>query len=448
VNERTASSRKQRSFLSAGSMSHAWRALRHRNFQLYFFGQSVSLIGTWMTRLATTWLVYHLTHSALLLGIVSFAGQIVSFLLGPFAGVWVERLDRRKLLIWTQAFAAIQSLAMAALTLAHRITLWEIIALTSLQGLINAFDMPARQSFLMQMVEDRNDLSNAIAINSSMANGARLIGPAIAGLVIAAFGEGGCFLIDGVSYFAVIASLLLMHIKPLDLGCNKASMFEQMREGWDYVRSFQPIRTILLLFSLVSLMGYSWSVLLPIFAAQVLHGGAATLGWLMGASGIGALVSALSLAVRKSVIGLTRMLQLSTAMLGGALILFGLSHVFWLSLVLMVFVGFGMLQAASVSNTVIQSLVPEDKRGRAMSYYTMAFFGAAPFGSLMAGLFAHSIGAPHTVMITGAFCIAGSIWFTLKLPKINAAIRPIYQEMGLLPALDVPLASDASEPAI
>ncbi|HEY1483726.1 MAG TPA: MFS transporter, partial [Candidatus Acidoferrum sp.] len=237
---------KQEIGVSSNPMSHAWRALRHRNFKLFFAGQTISLIGTWMTRLATSWLVYRMTHSALLLGVVSFAGQIVSFLLGPFAGVWVERLNRRKLLIWTQAAAAIQSLALAALTLAHVITLWEIIALMALQGLINAFDMPGRQSFLVQMVEDRNDLSNAIAINSSMANGARLIGPAIAGMLIAAVGEGWCFLIDGLSYFAVIASLLLMRIRPLNIHSNASSMLEQIREGWDYVRLFRPIRTILL----------------------------------------------------------------------------------------------------------------------------------------------------------------------------------------------------------
>ncbi len=418
-------------------MSHAWRALRHRNFKLFVSGQSISVIGTWMTRLATSWLVYRLTHSALLLGIVGFSGQIVSFALGPFAGVWVERLNRRKLLVWTQAAAAVQSLALAALTLAHVITLWEIIALAALQGLINAFDMPGRQSFLVQMVEDRNDLSNAIAINSSMANGARLIGPAIAGLVIAAAGEGWCFLIDGVSYFAVIASLLLMRIQlpniHSDIRRNASTMLEQMREGWDYVRTFRPIRTILLVFALISLMGYSYSVLLPIFAGQVLLRGPTTLGWLTGASGVGALVSALSLAVRKSVVGLTRMLQIAAAMLAVALILFGLSHTLWWSLVLLVFVGFGMIQTASVSNTIIQALVPEDKRGRIMSYYTMAFFGAAPFGSLLAGALAHRIGAPHTVMITGAFCLLGSLWFTLELPKVRAVIRPIYQEMGLLP---------------
>ena len=415
------------------SMSHAWSALRHRNFRLFFVGQTVSLMGSWMTRLATAWLVYHLTRSALMLGVVSFSGQIVSFLLGPVAGVWVERLNRRKLLVSTQALAAVQSLGLAALTLAHRITLWEVIALTAMQGVINAFDMPARQSFLVRMVDDKNDLSNAIAINSSMANGARLVGPAVAGLVIAGFGEGGCFLVDGLSYFAVIASLLLMRIEPQEMGRSKATMWEQMREGWEYVRDFQPIRAILLLFSLVSLMGYSWSVVLPIFAAQVLHGGAATLGWLMSAAGVGALVSALSLAVRKSVVGLTGMVGLSAAMLGTALILLGLSGKLWLSLLLMVFVGFGMLQAASASNTIIQSLVPEDQRARAMSYYSMAFFGAAPFGSLMAGALAARIGAPHTVMITGAFCIAGAVWFSLELPKFSGVMRKIYRERGLLP---------------
>jgi MFS family permease len=430
---------------SAGPLSHAWRALRHRNFKLFFFGQSISVIGNWMTRVATGWLVYRLTNSALMLGVVGFAGQILSFVLGPFAAVWVERLERRKMLVWTQAAAAVQSLALAALTLSHRITLWEIIALTAVQGLINAFDMPGRQSFLVQMIEDRNDLSNAIAINSSMANLARMAGPAFAGVLIGAFGEGWCFLLDGFSYFAVIASLLMMHIRPMEVHRAAASMFEQMREGWDYVRTFAPIRTILLLFALLSLMGYSYSVLLPIFAGDVLHGDAATLGWLTGASGVGALTSAISLAVRKTVVGLTRMLQISAAMLGTALILFGMSHVLWLSLVLMAFVGFGLLQAASVANTIIQTLVSEDKRARVMGYYTMAFFGSVPFGSLFAGTLAHRIGVPHTVFITGAFCIAGSIWFTFKLPGLRGIMRPIYEEMGLLRTREIDPIPDESE---
>ena len=314
------------------------------------------------------------------------------------------------------------------------ISYWEIVALTVFQGLINAFDMPGRQSFLVKMVDDRNDLSNAIAINSSMANGARLIGPAIAGMVIAAVGEGSCFLIDGVSYLAVIASLMMMHVKPTETHRNAAGMLKQIREGWEYVTTFPPIRTILVLIALISLMGYPYAVLLPLFAGQVLHGGPHTLGWLTGASGAGALLSAFSLAVRKSVVGLTRMVQIAAAMLGGGLILFGLSHTLWLSLLLMALVGFGLMQCAATSNTIIQSLVPEDKRARVMSYYTMAFFGAAPFGSLLAGVLAQRIGAPYTVILTGAFCVAGSLWFTIHLPNINAIMRPIYREMGLLPA--------------
>lgn len=413
-------------------VSHSWRALRHRNFKLFFFGQSISVIGTWMTRLATAWLVYRLTHSALLLGVVSFSGQIVSFLLGPLAGVWVERMERRRLLVITQAAGTVQSLALAALTLAHVITLGEIIALMAFQGLINAFDMPGRQSFLIQMVEDRGDLANAIAINSSMANGARLIGPAIGGLIIAGFGEGWCFLIDGISYFAVIASLLLMRVPALQ-GRDRpeGGLIEELREGWDYVRGFRPIRTILLLFALTCLMGWPYSVLLPVFAGNVLHGGAHTLGWLTAASGVGAFSSALALAMRKSVLGLTRTLQAAAVLLGVGLILFGLSHILWLSLAMMVMVGFGLIQAAAVSNTIIQSLVPDDKRARVMGYYTMAFFGAAPFGSLLAGALAEHIGAPHTVMLTGVFCIAGAAWFTLQLPKIRPEMRAAYREKEL-----------------
>jgi len=422
------------SSLPWGSVSHAWRALRHRNFRLFFAGQTTSLVGTWMTKLATSWLVYRLTHSALLLGVVAFAGQIVSFALAPISGVLVERLDRRRLLVWTQAAAAVQSLAMAALTLAGVITLGEIILLAVLQGIINAFDVPARQSFLVQMVDDRNDLGNAIAINSSMVNGARLVGPAIAGLLIAWVGEGWCFLIDGISYFAVIASLLLMRIRPLEVHLRQGGTLEQMREGWDYVRSFLPIRTILLLFGLLCLMGYSYNTLLPVFASQVLHGGATTLGWLTGASGVGAVVSAISLTLRKTVLGLTRMILIASAMLGGALVLFGLSHTFWLSILLMVVGGFGMMQCAAASNTLIQTLVADDKRARVMGYYTMAFFGMAPFGALFAGALAHRIGAPHTVIVTGALCLAGSLWFALRLPGMHSMLEPIYAEMGFLPA--------------
>jgi MFS family permease len=414
-------------------ISHAWRALRHRNFRLFFSGQSVSLIGTWMTRIATSWLVYRLTGSALLLGLVGFVGQIPTFLLAPFAGVWVDRLDRRNVLLWTQGLAAAQSLLLAGLTLSKRVTIGEILVLSAFQGLINAFDMPGRQAFMVQMVEDRRDLGNAIAINSSMVNMARLVGPSLAGLVIAARGEGDCFLIDGLSYFAVIASLLLMRVKPLPGRAAASSMATQLMEGWAYVSGFAPVRTILLLFALTSLMGMPFIVLMPIFAAEVLHGGPHTLGLLMGASGVGALVSALSLAVRKTVLGLGRMIPIAAASFGAGLILFGFSRVLWFSMLMMLFTGFGMMQGMAASNTIIQTVVPEDRRGRVMSYYTMAFVGMAPFGSLLAGGLAHKLGAPLTVIITGSVVILGAIWFATRLPSIREQIRPIYQAMGILP---------------
>ena len=395
-----------------------------------------------MTRLATSWLVYRLTHSALLLGVVGFVGQILTFVLAPFAGVWVERMDRRKLLVWTQVASAVQSLALAALTLGKVINIWEILFLSMLQGLINAFDMPGRQAFTVQMVEDRADLGNAIALNSSMVNAARLVGPALAGMVISWVGEGWCFLIDGLSYFAVIVSLEMMRVKPLAVKRQTATMIEQMREGWDYVRGFRPIRTVLLLFAILSLMGWPYAVLLPIFAGQVLHGGAHTLGWLTGASGVGALGAALALAVRKSVVGLTRLIQIAAAAFGVGLILFGMSHALWLSLLLMPVVGYGMMTGLAASNTIIQTLVPEAMRGRVMSYYTMAFVGMAPFGSLLAGGLAHWIGAPHTVMLTGSCCILGSVWYTTELPKIRKVMRPIYQQMGLMTDTGQPVLQD------
>jgi MFS family permease len=414
--------------------SHAWRALLHRNFRLFFSGQSISLIGTWMTRIATAWLVYRLTKSALLLGTVSFAGQIPTFLLAPFAGVLVDRLNRRAVLIWTQTLAMLQSLALAALTLSHRITIHEILILSVFQGAINAFDMPGRQAFMSEMVEDRNDLSNAIAINSSIVNLARLAGPSLAGIVIAATNEGWCFLIDGISYIAVIVSLVLMRVHVEAVKRHATSMAEQLREGWVYVSTFVPVRAILLLFALVSLMGMPYVVLMPVFAAQVLHGGPHTLGFLMGAAGVGALVSALSLVLRRSVRGLLKMLPIAAASFGAGLFLFGLSDIVWVSLALMVVVGFGMMQGLTASNTIIQTLVSEEMRGRVMSYYTMAFVGMAPFGSLLAGALAHWIGAPHTVMLTGTCCIVGAGLFTARIKTIREHVRAVYIELGIVPA--------------
>jgi MFS family permease len=419
--------------VSSGA-SHAWRALRHRNFRLFFGGQSISLIGTWMTRVATGWLVYRLTGSALLLGTISFAGQIPTFLLAPFAGVWVDRLDRRQVLVWTQALSMVQSLALAAMTLSGRITIPWLLALSAMQGIINAFDMPGRQSFMVKMVDDRRDLQNAIAINSSMVNMARLVGPSLAGMLIAISSEGWCFLIDGISYMAVIASLLMMRLHAPVVKRLATSTLHELKEGWTYVSEFLPIRTILLLFAAVSLMGMPFVVLMPIFAARVLHGGPHTLGFLMGAMGLGALISALSLAARRSVVGLVRIIPIAAAVFGAGLIGFGLSRVFWLSMLMVMIAGMGMMQGMAASNTVIQTIVSEDKRGRVMSYYTMAFVGMSPFGSLLAGSLAHAIGAPWTVMISGAVVLVGAVWFATRLPALRRTIRPIYRQMGILPA--------------
>jgi len=419
--------------LPARDFSHAWRALRHRNFRLFFGGQSISVIGTWMTRVATSWLVYRLSGSALLLGTVSFAGQIPTFLLAPIAGVLVDRIDRRKVLLWTQALAMLQSLALAGLTLSNRITVGEVLALSAFQGLINAFDMPARQSFMVQMVEERADLSNAIAINSSMVNMARLVGPSLAGLLIAVKNEGWCFLVDGISYIAVIISLLMMRVSRTEAQHARTSTFTQLKEGWTYVAGFVPIRSILLLFALLSLMGWPFMVLMPIFAAKILHGGPHTLGFLMGAVGIGSLASALSLVMRRSVRGLTRVIPVAAVIFGAGLIAFGFSHYLWLSMLTMLVTGFGMMQGLTGSNTIIQTLVDENMRGRVMSYYTMAFVGMAPFGSLLAGALAHAIGAPRTVIVSGVACILGGIWFTSQLPAIRKDMRPIYERLGIIP---------------
>lgn len=419
---------------AASGVSHAWRALRHRNFRLFFGGQSISLIGTWMTRVATGWLVYRLTGSALLLGTISFAGQIPAFLLAPFAGVWVDRLDRRQVLLWTQTLSMVQSLTLAALTLSGHITILGLLTLSVMQGCINAFDMPGRQSFMVKMVDDKRDLQNAIAINSSMVNMARLIGPSLAGMLIAVSSEGWCFLVDGVSYIAVIASLLAMRLHEPVVKRVAASTLSELKAGWTYVSGFLPIRTILLLFATVSLTGMPFVVLMPIFAARVLHGDPQTLGFLTGSMGLGALISALSLAARKHVRGLVRIIPVSAAIFGLGLIGFGLSRSFWLSMFMVMVAGMGMMQGMAASNTVIQTLVTDDKRGRVMSYYTMAFMGMAPFGSLLAGAMANTIGAPVTVVANGSVVLLGAAWFATRLPAVRREVRPIYREMGILPA--------------
>lgn len=418
---------------STSKLKFALRALQHRNFKLFFAGQSLSLIGTWMTQVATSWLVYRTTKSALLLGLVGFSGQIPALLLAPFAGVWVDRLNLHRVLKITQTLSMLESFALAALALTGVINIPEIVGLIMFQGAINAFDMPARQSFLIEMVEDRADLTNAIALNSAMFNSARLIGPSIAGLIIAVAGEGYCFLIDGFSYLAVIGSLLLMRIGNLRTLRKRRSVVDELKEGWSYVTGSVPIRTILLLLAAVSLVGAPYTVLLPIFAGKILQGGAHTLGFLTGTSGVGALVSAIALAMRKTVLGLGKRIATTTLIFGAGLIFFGLSHYLWISLALMLVTGFSLIQQMSCSNTIMQTIVQEDKRGRVMSFYTMAFVGAMPFGSLIAGAVANAIGAPLTVMISGSLCIALGVWFATQLAEIRKAVRPIYAELGILP---------------
>src|SRR4051812_16965054 len=386
------------------------RALRHRNYRLFFGGQGISLIGTWMTRVATGWLVYRLTDSAFLLGLVSFAGQIPILFLGPFAGVWVDRLDRRQVLIATQVLSMIQSFWLAALALSGRITVNDVIWLNVFQGAINAFDMPARQAFVPEMVEDRSDLANAIALNSSLINGSRLIGPSVAGLIIAATNEGYCFLIDGFSYMAVIASLLAMHVARRERR-PKQQLRTELGEGWRYATEFAPVRSILLLLALVSLVGMPYTVLMPMFAGSILRGGAHTLGFLMAASGVGALAGAITLAARRTVIGLGRVIPIATTAFGAGLIAFSASRIFWLSMLLLVITGYGMMQQMAASNTILQTIVPDDKRGRVMSFYSIAFQGIAPFGSLFAGMIANRVGPPLTLAIGGALCLVAAGWF-------------------------------------
>jgi MFS family permease len=424
------------------------RALRHRNYRLFFGGQGISLVGTWMTRIATAWLVYRLTHSAFLLGLVSFASQIPILVLGSVAGVWVDRLNRHTVLVVTQVLSMLQSFALAALALEHIITVNEIILLNLFQGAVNAFDMPARQAFVVQMVEEPEDLGNAIALNSSLVNAARLIGPSVAGLIIAAVGEGYCFLIDGFSYMAVIASLLAMIVTSPVAEHKHDSLLSELREGWNYVIGFQPIWSILLLLALISLVGMPYTTLMPIFAGKILHGGAHTLGFLMGAVGVGALFGAIALAARRSVLGLGRMVPITAAGFGASLIAFSASKQLWLSLLLLVITGYCFMQQMASSNTILQTIVEDRKRGRVMSFYAISFQGVAPFGSLIAGAVASRIGAPYTLMIGGAICIVGAAIFASQLPVLRQLIRPIYAQIGIIPevAAGINTASVLQEP--
>ena len=409
-----------------------FRSLRHRNFRLFFIGQAISLIGTWMQMLAVGWLVWRMTHNAFLLGLVPFIGRLPTLFLAPFAGVLVDRVDRHRLVIVTQVLAMAQALVLAALMFSGAIAIWNIILLQVVLGLINTVDVPVRQSFMIQMIDRREDLNNAIALNSTIVNGARLIGPTIAGVIVATLGETYCFLLNGLSYIAVIAGLLMMHVTPnIRVGAHTNPLHD-LKEGFRYVYEFVPIRSILLLLALVSLMGQTYAQLLPIFAEKVLDGDARTQGFLMAAVGVGALVGALCLAVRTTVRGLGRAIAIAPAIMGVGLIGLGLSHWLWVSLLFMPIIGIGMMVQTASSNTILQTIVDDDKRGRVMSFYSLAFMGMVPLGSLIAGGLASLVGVQWTVIIGGTSCILGSIKFARKLPVLRALVRPIYVRQGII----------------
>ena len=391
-----------------------FRTLRYRNYRLFFAGQCISLIGTWMQQIALSWLVYRLTHSVFLLGMVGFVSQFPTFLFAPFAGVLSDRWNRHHILIFTQSMSMLLAMTLAVLVLTGAIAVWHILLLTLFLGCVNALDIPTRQSFVIYMIDQREDLGNAIALNSAMFNGARFLGPSVAGLLIAAVGEGICFLLNGLSYLAVIAALLAMKLSPVHSESMKTNMFHDFKEGLAYTFGSQPIRSILLLLALTSFMGVPYAVLMPAFARDILHGGPHTLGFLMSATGAGALLGAVYLASRRSIIGLGKIILITAGIFGMGLIGFSLSRILWLSLLLMFITGFGIMVQVASSNTLLQTIVDDNMRGRVMSFFAVSFMGMAPFGSLLAGSLAGMMGVANTLMLGGICCVMGATVYARK----------------------------------
>jgi len=405
------------------------RALRHRNFQLFFSGQLISLIGTWMQSVAQAWLVYRLTGSAFLLGAVGFSSQIPVFLVATVGGITADRVNRQRLVIATQTSAMILAAILAWLTLTGLVQVWHIFVLAALLGVVNAFDIPGRQAFLVDMV-GKEDLMNAIALNSSMFNGARVIGPAVAGILVARIGEGWCFAANAISYIAVIVGLMLMRVNCARRFSSR-SPFEDIAEGFRWVSGTKIIRALLLLLGLISLVGMPYTVLMPVFADKILHGGARGLGILMGATGVGALFGALTLASKTGVKGLGRWVAISCGSFGVSLILFSFSKWFWISVVLLFPAGYSMMLQMACSNTLIQTMVPDQLRGRVMAVYSMMFMGMAPFGALFGGALANRMGAPITVAVGGVACVCGAIWYGRRLPELRVEARRLIVAQGL-----------------
>ncbi len=416
-------------------LPRAGRALASANFRLFFGGQLISLCGTWLQQVAMTWLVWEMTGSKWLLGLVAFSGQIPTLFLSPIAGALTETWDRRKALLITQTLAMLQALAVAALTLTDTVRVEYIIPLAIFLGAVNAFDMPIRQAFLTQMIDRREDLPNAIALNSSMVNSARLVGPAIAGLLITLVGEGWCFLLNGLSYLAVLAALAAMRINRPVIDAPRARVWEALTGGFSYAFRSVPIRSLLTLLATVSLTGIPLNVLMPVFASEVLGGDAGTLGMLTTSTGVGALTSAVYLASRKSIVGLGLQIGLAAGGLGIAMMCFSFSHHLFLSMGILIASGFCMMLQMAASNTLLQTIVDENMRGRVMGLYAMSLLGVAPIGSLMAGALAQAIGAPTTILICGSACLVSGLVFLARLKTIREHARPIYVRLGIIPEI-------------
>jgi MFS family permease len=409
-----------------------FRTLRYRNFRLFFIGNGISLVGTWMQQIATSWLVYRLTGSSLLLGLVAFAGLFPGFILTPVAGVLSDKWNKHHILVITQILSMLQALALALLAFTGLVTVGHIIFLSVLLGLVSAFDITTRQSFVIELIEKREDLGNAIALNSALFNGARLVGPSLAGIMIALTGEGLCFLINALSYLAAIATLLLIKIKPVKKENGSADIVQGFKDGFRYAFGFLPMRAVLLLLALVSFVGMPYTVLMPVFAKDILQGGPHTFGFLTAASGGGALIGAFFLASRRTILGMGKLIPAAAGLFGLCLVFFSLSKSLWLSLLLLLFTGFGMMVQLALSNTIIQTIVEDDMRGRVMSFFSMAFMGTAPLGSLFAGGSADLIGAPRTLILCGLFCILGALIYARKIPMLRAMVHPIYVKKGII----------------
>jgi MFS family permease len=419
---------------SMGDIRFTFRALSYRNYRLFFMGQGVSLIGTWMQRTAMGWLVYRLTGSALLLGTVEFCNTIPSLLVTPFAGVFADRWNRHRMVILLQTLAMIQAFILAFLVLFDVIQVWHIFVLSLFFGVINSFDIPIRQTFVMDMLDKKEDIGNAIALNSSLFNTARIIGPAVAGIMIAITGEGWCFFINAVSFLAVIFALFAMRLHAVKGEHPEHHVFREIADGFNYtIRSF-PIRSVLLLLSLISLVGLPYNVLMPVMAKDVLLGDSRTLGFLMASIGIGAIIGAYYLASRRELKGLEKKIALASFVFSIALLVFSLSRNILFSKIVLIFCGFGLMVQMASSNTLLQTITDENKRGRVLSYYTLSFQGASMFGGLIAGALAEKIGAPVTIFIGATCCMVAALFFTKKLPLLHKMIYEIYRKKGVVPS--------------